>query len=205
MFVRDYSIDIRKGEELLKRKYANRPDWKRILEKSYYGIRIDEEAFSGYVCYLSLDKVRNPLWVAYEKKPVCIVDHGYVWLQHFPLNGNYVLTSTFNDHGELVQCYFDIARKVGVTEESIPYLDDLYLDVVVLPDGKIFTLDEDELIEAYREGIITKEDYDFANQTADELLASIQNGSNYLLKSTEVYYEFIRTIKLLSRSVKEIE
>jgi predicted RNA-binding protein associated with RNAse of E/G family len=40
---------------------------------------------------------------------------------------------------------------------------DLILDIVVLPDGKRFLLDEDELSEALRDNIITRKQYDEEN------------------------------------------
>lgn len=183
----------------MKRKYADRPNWSRIIEKSYYGMHIDEEAFYGYIGYLSLDKIREQLWVTYGTNKVCIVDNGFVWLQHFPLSGKYVLTSTFNEHGEFVQGYFDIVDKVGVTMETIPYCDDLYLDVVVLPNGEIYRLDDEELLEAFNNGEITKEDYEYANHTAEELIESINEGTNYLLNSTKAYYKFIKNIREINQ------
>lgn len=38
----------------------------------------------------------------------------------------------------------------------MPYFDDLYLDVVLLPSGDMYLLDEDELEEAYANGNISK-------------------------------------------------
>jgi predicted RNA-binding protein associated with RNAse of E/G family len=186
-------------EESMKRKYADRPNWSRIVEKSYTGIHIEEKLFNGYIGYLSLDKVKEQLWVTYGSNKLCIVKDGYVWLQHFPLSSSYVLTVTFTDQGELVQGYFDIVKKVGITMESIPYCDDLFLDVVALPNGEIYTLDEDELLEAFKQQKITKEDYDFANLEAAKLVQSIEQGQNYLLNSTETYYNFIRSLREISR------
>lgn len=186
-------------EESMKRKYADRPNWSRIIEKSYVGIHIEEELFNGYIGYLFLDKVKEQLWVTYGSNRLCIVDDGYVWLQHFPLNSSYVLTSTFNDQGEFVQGYFDIVKTVGITKESIPYCDDLFLDVVALPNGEIYMLDEDELLEAFQQQKITKDDYDFANLEAARLVQSIEQGQNYLLNSTETYYNFIRSLRGIKR------
>jgi predicted RNA-binding protein associated with RNAse of E/G family len=179
----------------MKRKYADRPNWPRIIEKSYSGIHIKEELFNGYIGYLSLDKVKEQLWVTYGLNKLCIVDDGYVWLQHFPLNSSYVLTATYNDQGELVQGYFDIVKSVEISNESIPYCDDLFLDVVALPNDEIYTLDEDELFEAFKQQKITKDDYDFAKSEAAKLVQSIKQGQNYLLNSTETYYNFIRSLR----------
>jgi uncharacterized protein len=50
------------------------------------------------------------------------------------------------------------------------------LDVVVLPSGEVFLLDEDELEEAVRDGAVTSKDAALARKTAGRLLSSIRNG-----------------------------
>ncbi|TLS50292.1 DUF402 domain-containing protein [Paenibacillus antri] len=182
-------------EEPMKRKFADRPNWSRIIKKSYTGIEVHEDSFHGRLGYLLLDEVRDQLWVTYGSKRLCIVDNGYVWLQHFPKNGKYVLTSTFDDQGELVQGYFDIVKNVGVTVEGIPYCDDLFLDVVALPSGETYTLDEDELIEALKQDRISQEDFDFAYLAATELTKEIEENRNYLLNATKTYYKFIKELR----------
>lgn len=104
----------------MKIKYADRPDWKRIIEKTYKCIFVDEQDLRGYIAYLSLDKVREPLWVTHDQNRVCIVDSGYVWLQIFPLEGRYVLTATYDHKGKLIYCYFDIVRSVGTLNQEYP-------------------------------------------------------------------------------------
>lgn len=184
----------------MKRKYADRPGWLRISKKSYTSIFIDEQNYCGHVAYLSLDAVNRPLWVTYGSNDLCIVDNGYVWLQHFPNDGNIVLTATYNEDGDLVQCYFDIVKSVGVSHEGIPYCDDLFIDVVALPNGEIYVLDEDEIEAAYVNNEITKEEYTFAKSKALELMASLKEGRNYLLNSTEKYYRFIKDLVRSSNS-----
>lgn len=178
----------------MKRKFADRPNWSRIIKKTYYGMEIKNDEFCGYIGYLSLDKVKEKLWVSYGTNKICIVDEGYVWLQYFPLNKNYVLTATYNEKREFVQAYFDIVSKVGITNVGIPYCDDLFLDIVSLPNGQIFTLDENELSKALEENLISNETYDNAYCEAALLVESIQKGQNYLLNTTQFYFEFIRNI-----------
>ncbi len=178
----------------MKRKYADRPNWTRIIEKSYKGIFIDEDSFYGYAALLTLDKVKEPLIVNYAENAICIVNDGFAWLQHFPLHGSYVLTSTFDSEGVLVQWYFDIVKKVGLSDEGIPYCDDLYLDVVALPTGEIYTLDEEELLEALEQERITQEDYDYALSEASALIRSIEQGKNALMNSSQTYYNFLKTL-----------
>ncbi|WP_379320401.1 DUF402 domain-containing protein [Paenibacillus puldeungensis] len=122
------------------------------------------------------------------------MSNNYVWLQFFPSSGNFMLTATFNAEGDLVQCYYDIARKISITENGIPYCEDLYLDVVALPNGLIFTLDEDELLGALQQGKITKEEYDHALLEGANLRDSLKMGTNHLMNKVQVYYDFLKSI-----------
>jgi predicted RNA-binding protein associated with RNAse of E/G family len=179
----------------MKRKHANRPNWKRIIQKSYFGIKVNEESFNGYLAYLNLEEVKEELWVTYGSQRVCIVKDNYVWLQHLPEGSKYALTSTFNEKGEFVQGYFDIVKRIGTDETGIPYWDDLYLDIVILPNGEIYTLDEDELEQAKDERTIGIADYEYAKNAAEELIEELKEGRNYLLKTTELYYKFMKELQ----------
>ena len=74
-----------------------------------------------------------------------------------------------DDKDNIVEWYFDIARELG-NEDGIPYEDDLYLDVVIVPDGRIHLLDEDELEDAYNKKEVNKKDYDMAYKTANMIM-----------------------------------
>ena len=78
----------------------------------------------------------------------------------------------FNEKNEVIEWYFDISRRIGI-ENGIPYEDDLYLDVVVKPNGEIFLLDEDELKEAYDRLEINETEYQEAKKIANELIKEL--------------------------------
>jgi predicted RNA-binding protein associated with RNAse of E/G family len=162
-----------KGVVEMDRKYADRPDWSRVLKKSFKLDYICEKEFSGYVSAIYIDKVKAPLIKNIFGKEYCIVDDGYTWLQYLPTNGNYSITTMFNKNKEIVQWYFDIIKHQGVDDRSIPFFDDLYLDVVVLPSSEILLLDEDELKDALDKNEITKGDYDLAYKEAKMLMEGI--------------------------------
>ena len=71
----------------------------------------------------------------------------------------------YNQNKEIIEWYFDISKEIG-SENGVSYEDDLYLDVVVNPDGEIILLDEGELKEALDRLEISKEDYDMAYNEA---------------------------------------
>ncbi|RAR43179.1 hypothetical protein DP091_14810 [Paenibacillus sp. MDMC362] len=78
----------------------------------------------------------------------------------------------------------DISRVNGVSDEGIPYWDDLYLDVIVLPDGSLFIQDEDELEEALRQGHIEFQDYKLAKETAAKIILEIRSGENKVINDS---------------------
>ncbi len=137
---------------------------------------LETPEFTGIVTRLELIRVREPLWVTSLGQRVCIVDVGFVWAHHFPENANHVVTSMFDAHGDLVQHYIDICWCWGRDANGVPWLDDLYLDVVVSPTGAVELLDEDELEDAFRMGTITLEQHDLARSEAQAVLEMIRSG-----------------------------
>lgn len=106
--------------------------------------------------------MREPSCKEYDGKELCIAGNQYTWIQYFIDEKNFAITAMLDDQKELVQYYIDVAKDYEIDERGLPYFDDLYLDVVLLPNGKIYVLDEDELEDAYKSGDVTKEEYELA-------------------------------------------
>jgi len=85
----------------------------------------------------------------------------------------------FDHKGEIVQWYIDICYQTGF--DQVPWLDDLYLDLIVFPSGKIIQKDCDELDEALNQGVINKVLYNQAWDEANRLLNLIQKDTFPLL------------------------
>lgn len=165
----------------MKRRYAY------SLEDNYKQVRIEEDFFKGYACFLKLQNIQKPLIVNNGKEEICIRDNGYEWIEVYPDNGKYAITIMFDDNNNLIEWYFDISKNVGV-ENGIPYEDDLYLDLIITPNGERLVVDEDELLSARDNGVITQEDVDSAYLTLqlldDKYCSNIQelrNLTSYLL------------------------
>ena len=107
-------------------------------------------------------------------------------IEAYPDNGKYALTIMFDNHGKLIEWYFDIAKSVGI-ENGIPFEDDLYLDMAIMPDGKKIILDEDAILAARIEGIISQEDMDSAYNTLRELEKKYASCLENLIRLTEYY------------------
>lgn len=121
-------------------------------------------------------------WIAVEAPWV----HGHVDIIHFAFQPGDVLReyfalnrplnafATFRASGEFVAWYCNVTHPTAVSESEIVW-HDLFVDVVVLPDGTVFVLDEDEL-----------EQSGIAN-TDPELQAMILNARDELLALIETH------------------
>lgn len=172
----------------LKKRYADGGNKKDILEKEYKNVRVDNEKFNGNISLLTIKKVRNEWYVDEENR--CILANNYKWLEIYPDNKNYCITAIYDDKGKIKEWYFDIASDIGETN-GIPYEDDLYLDVVLIPDGRINILDEDELKSALDRKEISKEKYDMANKTADKIIEFYGKNLEDLKKFTDKYLKIL--------------
>lgn len=179
------------GIELLKRKYGDRSEWKRVLKMEYIQSFLDTERFKGYVSLLHIQNVKEPLFVNYDGIKVCIADDGYIWLQHFPIKEeHHSLTTMFDSQGNIVQWYVDICLQCGI-ENNVPWMDDLFLDIVILPTGEVIKKDADELDEALSRGIIDQLQYEIAWKEANRLLMLIANDEFDLMKLSKNHKEIL--------------
>jgi len=173
----------------MKRKFSDRANWRRIISKTYSSHFCNEEHFQGLITYYHIHELRNPLWKTYYNKRICLADRGYVWMQHFPQGENFVVTTMFNHEGQVVQWYIDICKAQGFTDQQVPWFDDLYLDIVVLPSGEIMLMDEDELEEAVVQDDVSLEEAEAARQTAEKLLAEIHAGRFPYFELSKKHYK----------------
>lgn len=152
----------------------------KALFKSYTSkiIRVDEENLSGYSAHIKILEVERPFIVG---EGVCIGDAGYSWIQFLPDNENWALCAMYDSHEKIIEWYFDVTRENAVDEEGSPYGDDLYLDLVVMPDGRVLVFDEDELQDAYESNNITTDEFDMAHRVKDELIERKIADADYLV------------------------
>jgi uncharacterized protein len=180
--------------KLTRVKLASRSGWKRVTKRKFGVWKRAEENFTGYVTRLDLLEVTSPLWVNSCGERVCIADKGYSWLQHFPEDTHYTLTSQWDNTGGLVQWYFDICECHDVDDNGIPYWDDLYLDVIGSPNNIFEILDQDELANALEQKHISLEQYELAVREADTLLRQLNTEKFKLLEVAKGHYKKL-TIK----------
>lgn len=160
----------------MKRKRADRPGWRRVKRLGYQEKWVEALSFTGYAVRLTLDEVSDPAFMPVGGKTLCVGDRGYVYLQYFPHGKPYAVTKMLDELGNTVQWYIDICKGHGKDQNGYLWYDDLYLDIVVLPDDSVYLLDQDELDEAMQKGIISGEDHRFACEVADGLMTEILAG-----------------------------
>jgi predicted RNA-binding protein associated with RNAse of E/G family len=159
---------------MLKVKHADRRGWKRLKASRFWMERVETPEFTGYITLLALDAVRDPLIVSFKNRRLRIADNGYAWLMQFPDAAHHVITTMFDDRGRITQCYIDMCRQTGIDNRGIPWLEDLYLDLAIIPPGEYEVLDADELRQALSADLISQADYDLAWVEANTLIAGIQ-------------------------------
>lgn len=151
-------------------------------------ISVDDKDFKGDIYYKFYDYVEHAMIL---DNGVIIKDDNYKWLEFYKYGSNLKLTAVYDDKDNIIEWYFDYAREIGI-ENGIPYEDDLFLDVVLRPNGEVISLDEDELLEAYEDNDLTKEEYDNAFKVRDELISKIEFNAKGMKDFTNKYLEFAK-------------
>lgn len=148
----------------------------RDVEKYQIKIFLDEEDY--YVSVKKLISVREKFII---KENITVMDNGYYIFEVIPKNENYAMRLFLDENKNPLEYYFDITKNNELYENTkIPCYDDLYLDITYM-NNEINILDEDELIEAYKNNDITKEDLDLVYKIKDKLINEIKLNTNKLM------------------------
>ena len=153
-------------------KSITRSDWPLILKRSFVYKRNFCPSFSGSVALLQMETVQKPIIAHSCGKTITFADNGYFWIQLAPAQENWWLTAMADPEHRIIQYYFDITSENRLTENTADF-DDIFLDVVALPDGSCELLDRDELNEALHSQVITRQQYEMALKTAAYLMENI--------------------------------
>lgn len=168
----------------LKKKFATSvTKYENVLEVSQSIKSINNEDFVGDIFLNNFKKISNPIIL---DNGLCIQDINYKWLEFYDYTSKVRLTAVYDEKNEIVEWYFDMAREIG-KEDGIPYEDDLYLDVVLRPDGETILLDEDELKEAFDSLEMTKEEYQETYKIAYDLIEKLKDNQEKVKAFTDKY------------------
>lgn len=158
----------------LKRRFIDGRHWTWLKRRTAKVARVGAEAWAGagYVSLLTLEAVHRRLCVPQGEQTICLADAGYRWFVYLPDHGRWCMTAMYDPEGAAVQWYFDVISGCGVMDGA-PFYDDLYLDIVLRPDGGTITLDEDELMQARDAGAISAAEYARALAIGEEILRDV--------------------------------
>ena len=153
----------------MKKKYGDLSKIKDIIDSDFVKLETPNDQFFGAVCMSYIKKVLNKWRVPRDNgNDEVILDIGYRWVTLYPRNENYSIIAMYNIKGELIEFYFDIAKKINF-KARIPYTEDWYLDIVLTKKNDVIFLDEDELEEALKLADISQKDYETVRKTADKI------------------------------------
>ena len=158
---------------MMKRCRLSYDEWKCITSKVMHGKRIKTEFLTGYIGLIDVREVSEPQIWKFNGQDIVVCDRGIKWLSILPENDWYCITAMMNENGEILLWYIDMIAAQGIDIDGVPYFDDLYLDLVVYPDGTIIVDDMDELEEALDKHDITQAQFDLAIETSNKLKEGI--------------------------------
>lgn len=157
----------------------------RDVSKHQIKLFLDEDDY--YVSVKKLIQVDEKFII---KNNLCVMDNGYYILEVIPKYENYAMRLFLDNNKKPLEYYFDICKNNSLNKDTlVPCYDDLYLDITVL-DGEIKILDEDELEEAYKNSMISDDDYLLVMKTRDKLLNEISNSNNIYMNMDYSKYLF---------------
>ena len=172
----------------LKKRFADRrKEFSRRIDLEQITKSVNEPNFMGDVYIDWFKKVEKPF---YLDNGLCVLDTNYKWIEFYDYSSRVKLTAIYNEKNEIVEWYFDIAREIG-KEDGVPYEDDLYLDVLLRPDGEVVLLDEDELKEAFDRREMTQQEYDEAYKVANDLMERLKGKRDEVKAFTDRYLNYI--------------
>ncbi len=131
-------------------KSLARKEWPRILNRDSVHGFFEESGLKGEMQLIHVHAVTKPLTVMYDSQL------------------------------QLVEYYFDLTAGNELCGSGESGFADMFLDVVLVPGGQVYLLDEDELEEAYREGTVDEVSYQLTRQNAQELMAGLEGREEQL-------------------------
>lgn len=168
----------------MKRSNFTYSEWKCILKKELQVVRVATEEFKGHIGCLDILEVSEPQVWKFCGEDITVCDKGLKWLSIMPKEDYYCITAMLDEKEQVLLWYIDMIAGQGV-KGGVPWFDDLYLDLVVYPDGTTVVDDLDELEEALEKKEITDGQFHLAVETAKRL----QEG---LLSDIDRFQEFTR-------------
>lgn len=169
-----------------------RTDWTRIKEREYISRPCTLDGLPARESLILIREITEPLTVSSAGMPVKIVEKDYSWIQIAQEGAFWWLTAMFDEEGTLLQMYFDITGGNLFYDPENPKFRDMYLDLVLRPDGAVVKLDEDELTEALEKGEITPAEYEQTLAATEKLHSHLCNHPQEVMAYCRNTYRSLR-------------
>lgn len=176
----------------MKKSKLSYDEWKCIVSKDMYGKKVYTEFFKGYIGLIDIKEVSEKQKWNINGEEITICDKGLKWLSILPQDDFYCITAMMNERNDILVWYIDMIAEQGFDIDGVPYFNDLYLDLVVYPDGKIVVDDMAELEEALFHKDITQEQFNLAINTSNKLRTGLLNNVNVFIEYTQKCHEIIK-------------
>lgn len=182
---------------MLRRQFADNSNNKEIFSSEYKKMDLKDDPYFATACLINITKAGEKRWIERKNgEKQIILDSNYKWVLLYPKKGDFSVMAIYNIYSDFVQFTFDIGKNVQY-KTKIPYLDDLYLDIVMTDDGEIQFLGEEELENAYKTGTIKPQDYEIAKKSADRIVNTFFKRKDYenLKATAQKYYEELQKME----------
>lgn len=176
----------------MKRKRLRYTLGQGITTQSFRLRKVDTVFLQGYVSCVTALEMKTPWVWTFHGVPITAYHEGYHWFRILQTDARYSPAAIFDDKGEIVLWYIDIIAGQGIDDEGQVYFDDLYLDLIVLPNGEIFVDDMDELEQALATGDITEEQFNMAIQVGDDLQKGLLQDMEAFRRYTNQCYAILK-------------
>ena len=176
----------------MKRSRLSYDEWKCIISKDMHGKQIDSELLEGYIGLIDIKEVSKVQIWKFNGEDIVVCDKGRKWLSILPRNDWYCITAMMDEEEKILLWYIDMIAGQGIDIDGVPYFDDLYLDLVVYPDGIIVVDDMDELEDALSKKDITQEQFNLAIETSQRLQQGILRDISSFIEYTRKCYEIAK-------------
>lgn len=176
----------------MKRSRLSYDEWTCIKSKTVSGKNVVKDSFEGYIGIIKIEEVSEPQIWRFNGEDIVVCANGLKWLSILPKHDFYCITAMLNENDEILLWYIDMIANQGVDTDGVPYIHDLYLDLVVYPDGTLMEDDRDELEEALAAKDISEEQYKLAIDTSIRL----REGLLKYIEAFKTYtYECLNIVK----------
>lgn len=176
----------------MKRIKLSYDEWKCIVSKDMSGKKVNTGFLKGYIGLIDIKEVSEIQTWKFNGEDITVCDKGLKWLSILPQHSFYCITAMMNDKNDILLWYIDMIAEQGTDTDGVPYFNDLYLDLVVYPNGIIIVDDMDELENALAKKDITQEQFNLAVNTSEDLKAGLLSNIDTFIEYTQKCYRMIK-------------